>query len=384
LTYLDNAATTHKPTAVTTAVECYYQHHNANVHRATHALAEEATFMLEQARKRVCKFINAPDPAQIIWTKGTTESINLVAASHAGMVLRQGDEILLTAMEHHSNIVPWQLVAERTDAVIRVVPVTPRGTLDMQAYASLLGERTRIVAMVHTSNALGTINPVESMIRMAHDAGAVVVVDGAQAMVHQPIDVQAMDCDFLAFSGHKMLGPTGIGVLYGKQALLEAMPPYQGGGEMIENVSFAQTTYNRLPFKFEAGTPNIAGAIGMGAAVEYLEGLDWQAVAAHEDHQRRRLESNLGQIEGLRLIGTADAKIAIVSFLLQNTHPQDLGILLDQQGIAVRSGHHCTMPLMMALGIPGTVRASLCLYNDEADIDRLVQCVDRARSLFRQ
>lgn len=383
LVYLDNAATTQKPMAVVRAISNYYQQNNANVHRATHVLAEEATKMLEESREKVRRFINAGDSAQIIWTRGTTESLNLIASSYAGTILKPKDEILLTAMEHHSNIVPWQLVAERTGAVIRVIPVSKHGVLDMEVFSSLLCERTKILAMVHASNSLGTINPVAEMTKQAHLVGAVVVVDGAQSMLHMPIDVQHLDVDFYAFSGHKMLGPTGIGVLYGKLDLLDFMPPYQGGGEMIERVSFDKTTYNRLPYKFEAGTPDIAGAIGMNAALDYLNQFKNQEVLLHEQQLSAKLAAGLRAIDDLTLIGTAENKIGVVSFAIAGCHPYDLGMLLDQKAVAVRTGTHCTMPLMSALGIAnGTVRASLCLYNNHQDIEILLEAVKEARNLL--
>jgi len=383
LVYLDSAATSQKPNAVIEAVRDYYRNDNANVHRAAHQLSDRATALFEGARDKVQRFIRARSNSEIIWTRGTTEAVNLVAQSW-GSRLGTGDEILVTEMEHHSNLVPWQLAAARTGAELRAVRVTEVGELDLDDFESKLSERTRLVALGHVSNALGTINPIHAMIEAAHAAGAVVLIDGAQAAPHLPIDVVALDCDFYAFSGHKMFGPTGIGVLYGKEELLESMPPWQGGGEMIETVTLEETTWNRLPFKFEAGTPHIAGAIGLGAAIDYLAAIDRPALEAHEARLLRLATDRLNQTEGIRVIGTSRQKTAIVSFLLGESHPHDVGTLLDQQGIAVRSGHHCAMPLMQRLAVPGTVRASFGLYNDEADIDRLVRGLERVRGLLSE
>jgi cysteine desulfurase/selenocysteine lyase len=382
LTYLDSAATTQKPAAVLDAIRYYYEHDNANVHRAAHALADRATTAFEGARAKVQTFIDAAHLHEIVWTRGTTESINLVAHSYGGSRLRAGDEILISVMEHHSNIVPWQLVAQRTGATVRAIDVNERGELDLDDYARKLNDRTKIVAIGHVSNALGTINPVKQMIAAAHAAGAVVLIDGAQAAAHLPIDVVDLDCDFYALSGHKMFGPTGIGVLYGKERLLDAMPPWQGGGEMIETVTIERTTYNRLPYKFEAGTPDIAGAVGLGAAVDYLDGIDRGALQAYEAKIMATARARLGQLEGVRIVGTAREHTAVVSFLIEGGHPQDVGTLLDQQSIAVRAGHHCAMPLMQRLGIPGTVRASFGLYNSERDVDRLIAGIDKVRNFL--
>ena len=383
LVYLDSAATSQKPQVVIDAIVDYYRRHNANVHRAAHQLADRATTLFEDARKKVQRFLNAAHPHEVVWTRGTTESINLVAQSYGGSRLRAGDEILITEIEHHSNIVPWQLVAERTGARVVAARATAEGEIDLDDFDAKLGDRTKIVALGHVSNALGTINPIERLIARAHAAGAVVLIDGAQAAPHVAIDVQALDCDFYAFSGHKTFGPTGIGVLFGKERLLEAMPPWHGGGEMIETVSIERTTFNRLPYKFEAGTPHIAGAIGLGVALDYLDRIDRAALEAHEARLLRVATDRLGQSEGVRLVGTSRSKVAIVSFLLGDGHPHDVGTLLDQQGVAVRSGHHCAMPLMARLGIPGTVRASFALYNSEADVDRLIEGIERARALLR-
>lgn len=369
LVYLDNAATTHKPAAVIEAINHYYRRDNSNVHRAAHALSDRATQGFENARKAVARYIHSPTPEQVIWTRGTTESINLVAHSWARNNVGMGDEILVSAMEHHANIVPWQIVCEATGATLKVIPVTAEGDLDLDAFHALLSPRTRLVSVVHVSNALGTINPVKHIIDKAHEVGAIAMIDGAQAMPHWQIDVQALDCDFYAFSGHKMYGPTGIGVLYGKAELLNAMPPYQGGGEMISRVTFEKTTYNELPYKFEAGTPHIAGVIGLGAAVEWLEKQDRAALARHEDALLAYAQARADDFTGLTRIGRSASKAGVMSFLLQGGHPHDVGTLLDQQGIAVRTGHHCAMPIMDHYGIPGTVRASFAFYNSQQEVD---------------
>ena len=381
--YLDNAATTQKPRAVLDAVRVYYETTNANVHRGVHQLSDAATDAFEAARGRVARRINAAGPSEIVWTRGTTEAVNLVAQSYGGSMLRPGDRVLVTELEHHSNIVPWQMACERAGATLVAASVTPEGTLDVEDFEAQLRQGdVRIAAFGHVSNALGTVHPVADLLAMARTAGAATVVDGAQAMAHYGVDVRALDCDFYAFSGHKMYAPTGIGVLYGKEALLEAMPPWQGGGEMIEEVRIEATTYAGLPFKFEAGTPNIAGAIGLAAAVDYLETLDPDAVTAHEGELLHRATAGLQQIEGVRIVGTAPDKAPLVSFLMDGAHPHDLGTLLDRQGIAVRTGHHCAMPLMQRLGIPGTVRASFALYNSTEDVERLVAGVHKARSFL--
>jgi len=382
LVYLDSAATTQKPITVLDAIRDYYVRDNANVHRAAHALADRATTAFENARRTAQAFVNAQHAHEIIWTRGTTESINLVAQSYGASALRAGDEILISVLEHHSNIVPWQLVAAKTGATLRAIDIDDRGDLDLDDFHRKLSSRTKIVAIGHVSNALGTINPVAEVVRAAHAVGAVVVVDGAQAAAHLPIDVRDLDCDFYALSGHKMFGPTGIGVLYGKEALLDAMPPWQAGGEMIETVTLEKSTFNRLPYKFEAGTPNIADAIGLGAAIEYLNRIDRDALRAHEANVLAMARARLGQMEGVRIIGDARASTAIVSFAVDGAHPHDVGTLLDQQSIAVRAGHHCTMPLMQRLGVPGTVRASFCLYNSAADVERLVAGIDKVRQLL--
>ena len=382
LVYLDNAATTQKPAQVLNAVRNYYEQHNANVHRAAHRLSDEATRAFETARETVARRINARSSKEVIWTRGTTEAINLVAAAYAPSVLGTGDNVLITQMEHHSNIVPWQLACERAGAKLQAVEVSPDGELDLDDFAAKLGERTKIVAIGHVSNALGTVNDIAALTAQAHGVGATVVVDGAQAMPHLDVDVQALGCDFYAFSGHKMYGPTGIGALYGREELLSAMPPWQSGGEMIERVRIEATTYAALPFKFEAGTPNIAGALGLAAAIDYLDALDTSALQRHETDLLNYATSSLQQVDGISIVGNAAQKGPVLSFLLKGTHPHDVGALLDQQGVAVRTGHHCAMPLMDALGIPGTVRASFGLYNSRQDADRLVAAVRKAQSML--
>lgn len=382
LVYLDNAATTQKPEAVINAISDYYRSDNSNVHRGAHTLSDRATARFEQARDKAAAFINAADRCQVIWTRGTTESINLVAASWGRSSLKPGDRILVSAMEHHSNIVPWQMVALETGARVDVIPVDDSGTIDLDACAGMLDEKVRMVAVTHVSNALGTVNPVREIIRMAHDAGALTLIDGAQAVGHWPVDMQALDCDFYAFSAHKMFGPTGVGVLYGRQALLESMPPYQGGGEMIESVSFAGTTYGKLPFRFEAGTPDIAGVIGLAAAIDYLTGLDREGAARHEDALLAQAQEMALAVPGLRLVGTAREKVGVLGFILEGAHPSDVGMLLDQQGVAVRTGHHCAQPIMDQYGIPGTVRASFSIYNTAGDVERLFAALEKARSLL--
>lgn len=382
LAYLDNAATTQKPTVVLDALARYYRCANANVHRGAHRLSDEATAAFEAARETLARRVNARSSKEVLWTRGTTEAINLIAASYGPIAVGDGDRILITEMEHHSNIVPWQQLCQRTGAVLRAVRVLPSGELDRDDFDAKLEEQPRIVSISHVSNALGTVNDLSTLIPRAKAVGATVVVDGAQAVAHFDIDVQALDCDFYAFSGHKMYGPTGIGVLYGREELLEAMPPWQSGGEMIERVRIEKTTYAPLPFKFEAGTPDISGAVALAAAVDYLDNLDGVAVATHEASLLAHASALLNQVEGLRIVGTAPAKGPVVSFLLDDAHPHDVGTLLDQQGVAVRTGHHCAMPLMDALGIPGTVRASFSLYNSLADVDKLCQAVRTARSML--
>ncbi len=382
LIYLDNAATTQKPQSVIDALSHYYSHDNSNVHRGAHTLSDRATLAFEDARKKVVQFINASSAKEVLWTRGTTESINLVASSYARSVLKKGDRVLVSAMEHHSNIVPWQLAAQACGAEVVPIPVSENGELELEAYKVLLDERVKLVAVGHVSNALGTVNPVKEITELAHKAGAKVLIDGAQGVPHFDVDVQALDCDFYAFSGHKMYAPTGIGVLYGKESLLEQMPPYHGGGEMIKAVSFEGTTFNELPFKFEAGTPNIGGAVALAAAVDYLQALDRTALAAHEAALMQYAHDKAGQFDGLKRIGCAKTIAGAFSFLLEGVHPADVGMLLDQQGIAVRTGDHCAQPIMKQFGIPGTVRASFALYNTFEDIDALFAGLAKAKTFL--
>ena len=382
LVYLDSANTSQKPQAVLDAMDDYYRHANANIHRATHLLSERATALYEGARAKAAAFINAPDAKSIVLTKGTTDGINLVAQSYGRMVLQAGDEVLLSWLEHHSNIVPWQLVCEQTGATLRVVPISDAGEIELDQFAAMLSPRTRIVALGHVSNALGTVNPIRRMIEQAHAAGAVVLIDGAQAVPHFVVDVQALDCDFYAFSSHKMFGPTGVGVLYGRPSLLEAMPPYQGGGDMIASVTFEKTCYNAVPYKFEAGTPNIAGVAGFGAAIDYLSAIDRQAALAHEDDVLAYATARVREIPIARIVGDARQKAGVLSFLLEGVHPHDAGTILDREGVAVRTGQHCAQPVMDRFGIPATIRASFAIYNTRAEIDVLVRALDRVRGVF--
>ena len=382
LVYLDNGASTQKPNAVIDAIAEFYARDYANIHRGVHTLSERATAAFEGARDRVQRFLNAADRHEIVFTRGTTEAINLVAASFGGQRIGAGDEIILTGMEHHSNIVPWQLLAERTGATIRVVPFFDDGSLDLDAYAALFGPRTRLVAVVHVSNALGTVNPVAEMVATAHAHDVPVLVDGAQAVAHAPVDVQALGCDFYAFSAHKIYGPSGLGALYGRRELLEAMPPWQGGGDMIRTVSFEGSTWADPPYRFEAGTPHIAGAIGLAAALDYVDGIGLDTIAAHEHELLAYGTGALQQLPGLRLIGTATDKAAILSFVIDGVHPHDIGTVLDFEGVAVRAGHHCAMPVMTRYGVPATARASLGLYNSRDDIDALVRGLRRVTEMF--
>jgi cysteine desulfurase/selenocysteine lyase len=382
LAYLDNAATTHKPERVIEAESAFYRESNANIHRGVHWLSQHATDLYEGARERVRGFLNAARADEIVFTRGTTEAINLVAFSWGRANLKPGDEIVLTEMEHHSNIVPWQLVCEQTGATIKVVPITDAGELRLDVYESLLGPRTKLVAIGHVSNALGTINPVAQMIARAHSVGALALVDGAQAVAHLPVDVQALGCDFYAFSGHKLYGPTGIGALYARRELLGAMPPWQGGGDMILTVAFEGSTWAEPPARFEAGTPNIAGAVGLAAAIDYLEEVGLEAAAAHEDALLAHATAEIRKLPGIRLYGTAARKSGILSFTVDGIHPHDLGTILDSEGVAIRAGHHCAMPVMTRFGIPGTARASFALYNDERDVAALIAAIAKAQKLF--
>jgi len=382
LVYLDNAATTQKPRAVLEAMDGLYTTCNANVHRGIHTLSQEATALHEAARKRVRAFLNARSTAEIIFTRGTTESLNLVASSFAEAFLHEGDEVILTVMEHHSDIVPWQLARDRRGFTLRVVPMDDEGRLDLEAYAALLNERTRLVCCCHVSNVLGTVNPVREMARMAHDAGAYFLVDGAQSVPHFPVDVQELDCDFLAFSAHKLYGPTGVGVLYGKEELLERMPPYQGGGEMIARVTFEKTTFERLPFKFEAGTPDYVGTHGLAAAIDYVAGIGLDRIAAYEDQLTRHAMARMREIEDMRFFGTVEGKTSVVSFNVGQIHPMDLGTLLDHLGFAIRTGHHCAQPLMARCGVEGMARVSFALYSTVEEIDRFVEALQRVVRMF--
>ena len=381
LAFLDSGATTQKPQAVIDAVSRFYAQDNSNVHRGVYDLAERATAAFEGARKKIARYIGA-DPREVIFTRGTTEGVNLVAQTYGRAHVGPGDEILLTGMEHHSNIVPWQMLAAEKGAKLVVVPVDDRGEVHLADFERLIGPRTRMVAVTHVSNALGTVNPVKEIIRIAHARGVPVLVDGAQAMPHMKIDVRDLDADFYVFSGHKMFGPTGIGVLHGKAKILEAMPPWQGGGDMILSVSFEGTRFNTIPYRFEAGTPDAAGAVGLGAAVDWLEGLDREGVEAHERDLLAYATERLQEVPGLRILGTAPGKAPVISFVLANVHPHDVGTILDREGVAVRAGHHCAQPLMERFGVPATVRASFALYNTREDVDQLVRGLGRVREMF--
>lgn len=382
LVYLDNAATTQKPRSVVEAISDEYFSTNANVHRGVHFLSQKATDLHEAARERVRQFINARSTAEVLFTRGTTESLNLVASSFGEAFLKEGDEVIVSVMEHHSDIVPWQLLRERKGIVIRVIPMDDSGRLDLEAYERLFSERTRLVCVAHVSNVLGTVNPVKQMAATAHAHGAYMLVDGAQSIPHFKVDVQDLDCDFLTFSGHKIYGPTGIGVLYGRESLLEKMPPYQGGGEMIARVTFEHTTYERLPYKFEAGTPDYVGTHALAAAIDYVETLGMDEIAAHERRLTQYAMERLGAIKDMHLYGTTPDKDAVVAFNVGNIHPLDLGTLLDRLGIAIRTGHHCAQPLMQRCGVEGMARASFALYNTMDEIDRLAEGIERVSKMF--
>ena len=383
LVYLDNAATSQKPQVVIDVIARYYAAENANIHRGVHFLSEWATEAYEAARTKVRRFVGAADDREIIFVRGATEAINLVAQSYARPHVKAGDEILISAMEHHSNIVPWQIVCEQTGASLRVVPISNDGELFLDEYERLLCERTKLVAITHVSTALGTINPVKGIVDIAHRRNVPVLVDGAQAAPHMRVDVQAIGCDFYAFSGHKLFGPTGVGVLYGRGDLLEAMPPYQGGGDMISLVTFEKTHYNALPYKFEAGTPHIAGGLGLGAAIDYVTAIGLDAIAAYERELLADATEALAAIDGVRIIGTAKEKAAVVSFVMEGVHAHDIGTILDREGIAIRAGHHCAMPVMQRFGVPATARASLAFYNTSADIDALIAAIHKVKEVFR-
>lgn len=382
LVYFDNGATSQKPQAVIDAINRYYCQENSNIHRGVHHLSEQATAAYEAARVKVRQFINAGTTAEVIFVRGTTEAINLVAQSYGRTFLRQGDEVIISAMEHHSNIVPWQMLAQQVGARLRVIPINHDGEIVMDEFLKLFNAKTKFVSVTHVSNALGTVVPVKEIVKIAHEHGVPVMLDGAQAVPHLKIDVQDLDCDFYAFSGHKMFGPTGVGVLYGKQELLEKMPPYQGGGDMISLVTFEKTHYNVLPYKFEAGTPHIAGGIGLGAAVDYLAGLVWPQVVEHEDALLGYATDALKTIDGVRIIGTAKHKAGVLSFVLEHVHPHDVGTILDQEGVAVRAGHHCAMPVMQRFGVPATTRASFAFYNSMEEVDILVKAIHRVKEVF--
>jgi len=382
LVYLDNAATTQKPDCVIDALAHYYRHQNANVHRGVHHLSEVATSAYEAVREKLRRCLNARETREVIFTRGTTEAINLVAQSLSGHWLRPGDEVLISWMEHHSNIVPWQMACARTGAVLKVIPMTDAGELDLDAARRLISERTRVLGIVHVSNALGTVNPVTELTRLAHDAGALVLVDGAQAVAHLPVDVQAIDCDFYVCSGHKQYGPTGVGALIGRASVLERMPPWQGGGDMIRAVRFEGTEYTDLPYRFEAGTPSIAEVIGWGAAIDWFEGLDHDALRTHEDAVLRYAEERATEVPGLRLVGTAPWKVGVMSFVIDGVHPHDLGTIVDHHGVAIRTGHHCAMPVMERLGLPATARASFAIYNTRQEVDTLITALLAAREVL--
>ncbi|MFA6540015.1 MAG: cysteine desulfurase [Bacteroidota bacterium] len=382
LVYLDNAATTQKPNAVIETLNLYYREQNANIHRGVHHLSEVATFEYEKARGKIKNFINASSVKEVIFTKGTTDSINLVAHSYGRKHLAEGDEVIISAMEHHSNIVPWQMICEEKKAILRIIPMNDDGELLLNEYESLLTPRTKIVSVVYVSNSLGTINPIKKIIELAHRNGSIVLIDGAQAVAHTHVDVQQLECDFFAFSGHKLFGPTGIGVLYGKQSLLEEMNPYQGGGDMIKSVTFEKTTFNDLPYKFEAGTPHIAGGIGLGAAIDFVQSVGLEQIASYEKDLLTYAAQALRSIPDIRIIGTAREKAGVASFVIEGIHPHDIGTILDREGIAIRTGHHCTQPVMKRFGIPATARASFAFYNTKEEVDELVKGIGKVKEVF--
>jgi len=382
LVYLDNGATTQKPQVVIDAITAYYTTQNSNIHRGVHTLSQNATVAYEGARVNIQKYINASKSLECIFTKGTTDGVNLVAHS-IGKTIQKGDEVIISALEHHSNIVPWQFLVEEKGAVLKIIPMNHKGELDMKIYQELLTDKTRIVAVTHVSNALGTINPIKEMVRMAHKVGALFLVDAAQSLQHFSVDVQSLDCDFMVFSGHKLFAPTGIGILYGKENILNELPPYQGGGDMIKTVTFEKTIYNELPHKFEAGTPNIVGGIGLGVAIKWLSELNLTEVQKYEDNLLAYATSELTKLEGIQLYGTAKNKSGVLSFLIEGLHPYDVGTLLNQQGVAVRTGHHCTQPIMDYYKIPGTIRASFSLYNTKSDVDAFIKALTRAINMLK-
>lgn len=383
LVYLDNGATAQKPSLVIDAINTYYKDYNSNIHRGVHHLSQVATTAYEESRDKLRGFINAPKLEEVIFTKGTTESINIVASCFGRNSLNKGDEVIISSMEHHSNIVPWQMICDEREAVLKVIPINNNGELLMEEYKKLLSDKTKLVAVIHISNTLGTINPVKEIIDLAHQKGALVLLDGAQAVPHIKVDVQDLDCDFYAFSGHKMFGPTGVGILYGKSQYLNDMPPYQGGGDMIKEVTFEKTTYNCLPHKFEAGTPNIVGGIGLGVAVDYMQEVGIDLIHNREEELLAYATEKILKIEGVRIIGEAERKASVLSFVIDGLHPFDIGTLLDQLGIAVRTGHHCTQPLMTFFEIPGTIRASFAFYNTKEEVDQLISGLERALSMLR-
>ena len=383
LVYLDNGATAQKPTMVIDAINTYYKDYNSNIHRGVHHLSQVATTAYEEAREKLRDFINAPKLEEVIFTKGTTDSINIVASCFGRNSLNKGDEVIISAMEHHSNIVPWQMICDEREAVLKVIPINNNGELLMEEYKKLLSDKTKLVAVIHISNTLGTINPVKEIIDLAHQKGALVLLDGAQAVPHIKVDVQDLDCDFYTFSGHKMFGPTGVGILYGKSEYLNDMPPYQGGGDMIKEVTFEKTTYNCLPHKFEAGTPNIVGGIGLGVAVDYMQEVGIDLMHKREEELLTYATEKILKVEGVRIIGEAEHKASVLSFVVEGLHPFDVGTLLDQLGIAVRTGHHCTQPLMSFFEIPGTIRASFAFYNTKEEVDQLISGLERALTMLR-